>query len=131
MSTDKIPTNDIINPDDLAAAEAEAAKAEAENRLFDYTHNFKKPFTYEGKTYETLSFDFGKLTGFDGIAIQEELDALGKPAIIPTTNANYLIRVAARACDTLIGVDVLCAMPLFDFNKITGAARSFLLRSGL
>ena len=121
-----VPTPEAIDPAEFSAAEAEAATSG-----LTYTHVFQRPFTYEGKTYDTLTFDFGSLTGNDGIAIQDEMDALGKPVLVPAVSANYLLRVAVRACTTPIAANVIKAMPLFEFNKITGAARSFLLRSGL
>ena len=31
----------------------------------EYIHKFKKPFEYEGKRYETLSFNFNRLVGRD------------------------------------------------------------------
>ena len=39
-----------------------AAQAEAATATDTYTHVFKKPFTYEDKTYEQLTLDFGSLT---------------------------------------------------------------------
>ena len=125
-STTTTHTPDTIDPAEFAVAEKEAAASD-----LTHIHVFRQPFTYEGKTYETLTFDFGKLTGNDGIAIQEELDAIGKPVLVPAVSANYLLRMAARACVPPIAENVIRAMPLFEFNKITGAARSFLLKSGL
>ncbi len=120
---------DIVDENEFAIAKKEAEKAD--ESIFSYTHEFRRPFTYEGKTYEELTFDFGKLTGEDGIAIQEELEAKGKPVIVQTMNANYLCLMAARACTTTIGADVLMALPLYDFNRIIAKARSFLLKSEL
>lgn len=129
-----IPENiapDTIDPSEFSALEKEAAKAEAEVGEGAYVHVFRKPFTYENKTYETLTFDFAKLTGRDALAIQDELDAQGKAVLVKQMNDNYLLRVAVRACTTPIGADVLSAAPLVEFSKIMKRARSFLLRSGL
>ena len=54
-----------------ATTEKELASVEAEVKqgTGSYTHTFSKPFTYEGKTYERLTFDFDKLTGNDCLAI--------------------------------------------------------------
>ncbi len=124
---------DTIDPSEFSALEDEAAASEAalEDSLFTYEHQFSRPFTYEGKTYETLTFDFGKLTGKDALAIQDTLDAQGKAVVVKQMNDNYLLQVAVRACTIPIGADVLSAAPLSEFNKIMGRARSFLLRSGL
>lgn len=122
-----------VDPEEFKAVEreADAAQKEAEDTVFSYTHNFVRPFSYEGKTYDTLTFDFGKLTGRDGLAIQDELDAKGKAVVVKQMNDNYLLRVAARACTPPISADVISAMPLYEFNKIMQKARTFLLRSGL
>ena len=93
-----------------------------------YTHTFKKPFEYEGKTYEELTFDFEHLKGRDMVAIENEMQGASEYALAPEISTSYQSKMAARAAG--IGSDVLEAMPLKDFNKITGAARRFLLDSG-
>ena len=93
-----------------------------------YTHTFKKPFEYEGKTYEELTFDFGHLKGRDMVAIENEMQGMSEYALAPEISTSFQSKMAARAAG--IGSDVLEAMPLKDFNKITGAARRFLLDSG-
>lgn len=89
----------------------------------------KKPVEYNGKTYDSLSFDFGKLTGEDGLNIENELQALGKFAMVPAFSGEYLIRMAAKACDEPIGADIFTKISLADYNRIRSAARSFLLKS--
>lgn len=111
--------------------ELEVANMEAENSPYLYVHKFAKPFSYEGKTYNTLTFDWAKLTGNDGMAIEDEMQAIGKPVVIPSLSGGYLIRMACRACTERIGYDVICAMGIQDYNKIRSAARSFLLKSEL
>lgn len=118
--------NNVVVLDDKALAVAEK---EAANSPYTYTHELKTPFSYEGKTYEKLTFDWGKLTGNDGLAIERECQAVGAPVIIPTLSGEYLIRMAARACTDKIGSDTLAAMPISDYNRIRSAARSFLLKS--
>lgn len=119
-------TKNIIDPEEFAVAEKEAEKSE-----YTYTHKFKKPFDYQGKTYNEMTFDWGKLTGKDGLAIENELQQIGKAVIVPTFSGEYLIRLATRACTDPIGADVFEAMPIADYNKIRSAARSFLLKSEL
>jgi hypothetical protein len=92
-----------------------------------YVHIFKVPFEYMGKKYDALTFDWDSLTGQDGLSIQAELTALGKSAPIPALSAEYQIRVAAKACTEKIGSDAFGLISLRDFNKITNAARNFLL----
>lgn len=131
MSTKKSTALAVVDGQEFDALEKEAAQAEADESVYSYTHTLKKPFTYEGKTYTELAFDFGKLTGADALAIQDEMDSLGKPLLVKQVNDHYLLRVVARACTIPIAVNVLTALPLPDFNRITGKARSFLLSSGL
>ena len=100
-----------------------------EDPLGTYTHMLNKPFTYEGKTYEELVFEWGKLTGRDSMSIENEVLRLGRPFVSPEFSAEYLIRMAAKACTLPIGIDLLEALPIVDFNRIKSKARSFLLRS--
>lgn len=125
MSEKNAKVETKINAEEFAVAEKEAA-----NSMEVYTHTFAKPFEYEGKKHTELTFDWGSLTGEDSLAIENEMSALGKPLIAPEFSGEYLIRMAARACTTKIGSDVMSAMPLADYNKIRNKARSFLLRSG-
>lgn len=93
-----------------------------------YTHAFKNPFEFEGRTYTELTFNFAGLKGRDMLAIENEMQAMSEYALAPEISASFQCKMAARAAG--IGSDVLEAMPLKDFNKITGAARRFLLDSG-
>lgn len=128
-----IEKNMVPVSDDTAATpeqEVNQAMAVAKDSQA-YTHRFRTPFSYEGKTYDELCFDFGKLTGKDGLAIENEIQAMGRPVIIPSLSGEYLLRMAARACTTRIGFDVLKAMPLSDYNRIRSAARNFLTSAEL
>lgn len=119
-----------VDHDEYAAAEAQAKKSEG-----NYTLKLKKPFTYEGQTFDELNFDFEGLTGDDALAIEDELQAIGKPTISPTFSGQFLVRMAARACTNTIvdasghprriGDDALRALPIFEFNRVRGKARSF------
>ena len=111
-----------INDEEFAVA-----KKESENTTGVYVHEFSTPFSYEGKTYEKLTFNWNKLTGEDSLAIENELQSLGKAVIVPEFSGEYLVRMASRACTENIGADVILAMSLSDYNTIRGKARSFLL----
>lgn len=133
-----IPTDafSAVDHDEYAAAEAQAKESAG-----NFTLKLKKPFTYEGQTFDELNFDFSSLTGDDSLAIEDELQAIGKPTISPTFSGQFLVRMAARACTNTIvdagghtrriGDDALRALPIFDFNRVRGKARSFLLASEL
>lgn len=91
-----------------------------------FTYKFANPFTYEGKTYEELTFDFGKLSGRDSKIIENELRAVGHVVLVASLDSEYLSRACARACTVKIGWDTLEAMPIRDYNAICKAARNFL-----
>lgn len=111
--------------------ELEVAEKMAEEERYQYIHRFKRPFQYEGNIFEKLTFNWEKLTGYDGLAIENELQSLGKPVVIPSLSGDYLIRMAARASIDGIGEDMISAMPIRDYNKIRSEARSFLLKTEL
>ena len=93
-----------------------------------YTHKFKRPFEYSGATYTELTFNFERLTGRDMVAIETEMQMNNEYALSPEISRNFQSKLAARAAG--IGSDVLDAMPLPEFNRITNAARDFLLSTG-
>ena len=117
-------TKPEIDAKEFAVAEVSAAESE-----YSYTLTFRKPFVYQGKTYKELVFDWDQLTGKDGLAIENEMQQLGKAVIVPTFSGEYLVRMAARACIEPIASDVFELMPLAEYNKVRSAARSFLLKS--
>ena len=130
------PNTPIVNEAEFSAA-AQAAKKDGD--VTTYTHRLKKPFTYEGCTVEELTFDFAQLTGNDSLAIEDELQSMNKPVIVPTLSGQYLTRVAARACTTIlqdpfgktrrVSADFLTALPIHEYNRIRTRTRSFLLAS--
>ena len=94
-----------------------------------YTLSLKKPIVYNEKEYSELTFDFEKLTGNDALNIEDELNAVGKMAIVPVFSGEYLIRMAAKACTEPVGADFFKLLPIRDYNRIRSHARSFLLKS--
>lgn len=106
----------------------EAEKKPAGANVGVYTHKFKTPFEYSGAIYEELTFNFERLTGRDMVAIETEMQMNNEYALAPEISRNFQSKMAARAAG--IGSDVLDAMPLPDFNRITNAARDFLLSTG-
>lgn len=122
-----------------AHALEEAVKAEAKTAGWQsLTHVFREPFVYERKTFETLEFDWGALTGADSMAIEDEILARTRRTVVnPRFSSEYLTAMAARACTyrnadgfRTITADALYELPLPEFRAICLAARSFLLRSG-
>ena len=115
--------------DEPIVVDAEEAKREADYGAEVYVHEFKKPFKWEGKTYASLTFNFGKLTGADSLKIEGELKAMGWITVVPALDPQYKIRVAARACTERLGTDAFEAMPLGDFNRIMGRVQGFFMAS--
>lgn len=113
-----------IDPDAIEAAEKEADSSGV------YVHVLNKPFTYEGKTYDELRFDFDSVNGYGCLSIEQELRSSGITVPVREFSADYQVRYAAKACTQKIGSDVLMALPARDFNRICNKVRSFLLSSG-
>lgn len=141
IPADAFSTAEAPAVNDIEYAAAEQAAKDAPDSVSFYTHKFKKPVTFEGCTFDELTFDFGRLTGNDSLAIEDEMEAMNKPVIVPTFSGQYLTRVAARACTTIltsldgkqrrVGADVIMALPISDYSRIRGRARTFLLKSEL
>lgn len=105
-----------------------------ENELEDMTNtsvenilHLTKPVMYNGEEVTELTFDFDKLTGADALNIEEELVSRGKTMYYGAINdANYLIRMAAKACTKPVGVDFFYKISIIDFERIKNRARFFL-----
>lgn len=113
------------------------AKAQEDNGIYTYTHMFQEPFTYQGETYEKLTFNWKSLTGKDSVAIQRGLLNRNLTTVLAAFTPEYLAEMAARACTYrnsdgfhTITTDALYDLPLSEFQTICDAARRFLLRSG-
>lgn len=126
---------------DTATAAAEATSAEdlakIEEDISTYTHTFRPAFTFRGVSYETLTFNWGALTGADHLAIENELLLRGKTLVTPEFTGDFLCGMAVRACTNrnsdgfrVLDQDSMKALPMRDFQKICKRARSFLLRAG-
>ncbi len=121
----------------VAQAEALDEEAQAAPTVGVYTHTFQTPFTYEGRTFDRLTFDWTKLTGTDSLAIEDDMLLHGKNLVTPEFTGIYLMGMAARACTErdedghrVVSTQTLQTLPLGDFNRICKKARLFLLRAG-
>lgn len=122
-----------------AKALEDAAKEEAAaGGWARFTHTFPEPFTYAGKTFDSLTFDWGKLTGKDSLAIESDIALrTGRAVANPKFSGEYLAGMAVRACTSRTAdgqqpdLDTLLALPLGVFQKICGSARNFLMLSEL
>lgn len=127
--------NDTPAGDTIDEREYEAAVREAENGRDTYVHVFARPFTFEGESIDSLTFDFGTLTAADALTIESELAAQGRAVITPEFSGDFLMHMAMRACTyrradgRRLGIDAFRTLPLAAFIRIRGRARSFLLRA--
>ena len=86
--------------------------------------DFKKPFEFEGKTFDGLELDLDALTGQDLIDAEREASAIiGRPAV--DIDKTYQACIAAKASGTV--VDMLIKLPAREFSKITSEVQLFLL----
>ncbi len=121
-----------------AAEQAEEVEiqAQADPDYGTYTHIFHKPFSFEGKTFERMTFDWGSLTGKDSTAVNRELRGRNVFVVVDTYTIEYLTAMAARACTDrdemgrrVVSSQTLEALPVRDFRTICNKIRTFLLRA--
>lgn len=91
-----------------------------------YVHRFKEPFSYQGKVFESMTFDFNKLTGRDHLDVENEMQAQGKLLVNEKFSGEFIIRIAARACTEKVGSDAFVLMPMHEYSKIRSEVRSFI-----
>lgn len=129
------PVSDPSNEELAEAAVAIEQAAQNETDNYVYAHALSKPFQWEGKTYDKLTFHWGTLTGADHLEIEFEMMKQGKTLVVPEFTGEYLCGMAVRACDELREIApparkiAMKAFPLKDFSAICSKARSFLMRS--
>ncbi len=123
--------------EDAAEAERVAEEAKQEQETGSYTHSFKTPFQWKGRTFERLTFDWAVLKGKDHLEIEQELLAKGRTLVSPAFTGDFLAGMAARACTErdengkrVIDGQAVVEMDMADFQAITRNARGFLLRAG-
>ena len=76
MPTENNATS-VLDGDELDAALKQSLKESAAT----YVHRLREPFTYEGSTWENLTFHFGRLTGRDSLTIENEMALEGKALV--------------------------------------------------
>lgn len=115
-------------PVELVVKAREKKEPGAEKAKGTYTHTFRRPVKFEGKTYKTLTFYWDNLTGADMISIENEMQDMNEYALSPEMSASFLAKMAAKAAS--VGSDFIEALPVPDFTKIRNEARSFLVSTG-
>lgn len=124
--TAEIGAEQPVDAVNAAAHEIPGAPVEGETGV--YTHTFARPFEYAGETYEKIVCNFERLTGRDMVSIETEMQMNNEYALAPEISRSFQAKMAAKAAG--IGSDVMEAMPIKDFNRITNAARNFLIDTG-
>lgn len=123
MAKTNIDLEKTENVDELVEKEL----ATMENTSVENVLHLTKTVMYNGEEVTELAFDFDKLTGADALNIEEELVARGKTMYYGAINdANYLIRMAAKACTKPVGMDFFNRISIIDFERIKNRARFFL-----
>jgi len=85
-------------------------------------------FSYEGKTYKTLTFDWKKLTGKDFAQAEWEMSVENNRLLAFAPNdGDFIMRLAVRASVEGISKQALEALPLHYYNLVRMAGRVFLL----
>lgn len=88
---------------------------------------FKKPIDWNGAQISALALDLESLSGEDLIELEGSYRTLnaGKYIPVPDIEKGYQVMVAAYAAK--VNPSVIRALPAYNFNKICGAVRDFLL----
>lgn len=86
---------------------------------------FKKPYVFEGKEYKEIEVDIDALTGDDMSAAKKEYAADGNFTLIPATDWDFCILVAARA--TQQPLEFFKRMPAKEYCKLATGVSNFLL----
>lgn len=92
---------------------------------------FKKPFEYEGKSYDGIALDLDSLTGLD--VEEAEVQFIAKnPGIAAQTPLKEMSKgfqaiLAAKAAGVI--PEFLSALPAGDYAKVTTKVQVFLLKA--
>ena len=111
------------------AAEAEAAAVEARKKQ-EMEDNpflvfFKKPFTFEGVSYESVDLSgLESLSAADMIAVNKTIERGGSASVLPEMSLEYACLMAARA--TGKPVEFFKALPPKEAIKVKNRVTNFL-----
>ena len=88
-------------------------------------HKFTKPYNFEGKDYESISFDLDTLKGSDIAAAKREFTATGNFSAVPAADYDFCILVLARACKQ--PKEFFDGLPAKDYCALAQQVTNFLL----
>lgn len=112
----------------VADTEAQAVELEEKKEQNGIiTYKLKKPFTWEGKTYEEINMDFGSVSGKDMDNIEKQiLMTEGSLSVSPEFTSSYMFKLAARAAG--IHHSVIENMSFEDAYRIKAITRNFIIK---
>ena len=81
---------------------------ESDTDGLNYTHVFKPPFEFEGKTYDKLTFDFEGLLGSDMIAVENEMaaDSTSQSWNVNSIKSSLLAKALAKSRSRMLAVSL-------------------------
>ena len=88
---------------------------------------FSKPYEFEGKTYKERDLNLESLKGSDISAVKKQFAASGNFSVLPTTDSDYCILLAARLAKQPI--EFFNEMPAPDYCAIAQQVSHFLIGS--
>ena len=90
--------------------------------MSEIIHTLSRPFEFEGKKYEFLTFDFDKLSGKTLREIRRSFENPGRPV------AMLAMLTAAKAAQ--VPYEFMDALPLADVLAITTMASGYFFQQG-
>lgn len=91
--------------------------------MSEIIHTLSRPFEFEGKKYEFLTFDFDKLSGKDLREIRRSFENPGRPVAMLAMDEEFLMLTAAKAAQ--VPYEFMDALPLADVIAITTMASGY------
>lgn len=88
-------------------------------------HKFTKPYNFEGKDYESISFDLDTLKGSDMAAAKREFAAMGQFSAVPAADSEFCALILARVCKQ--PKEFFDNLPAKDYWALTQQVTNFLL----
>lgn len=90
---------------------------------------FRKPYAFEGETFEAIELDLDGLRGSDITQAYRLYAAAGNFSPMVSTDPNFCAQIAASAGSQPL--EFIDNLPAPDFMHVTQAVQNFLLSSGL
>lgn len=86
---------------------------------------FRKPYKFEEKEYKEVEVNVDALTGEDMMIVKKEFSDSGNFVMVPATDWDFCVRVAARA--SKLPIEFFLRMPAPEYCRLATAVSNFLL----